>query len=235
MNDTPDADGAATGGGSGFDPREAAWLLEQAGREARRKFSLHPPLVMAVGAGVILLAYGALWATTRGQQPYSGPSLGVIALVYAVVAVSIAVAAKVYQRATALPEGDALWVTRLQHMLRLTPGHLITHLRELEDAGYLACATTGNGEAQATVAALCEHFAHTRLTLGELNTRLGAALAATTHGQLSRATRDLPEATVVSAGVSFRGKRRRPGYPPGPVAGQAALPRRRRRIRGGSP
>ena len=80
----------------------------------------------------------------------------------------------------ALPEGDALRVTRPQHMLRLT--------------------------------------------LGELNARLGAALAATTHGELSRATRDLPEATVVSAPVSFsRGTRRRPGHPPGPVAGRGTI------------
>ncbi len=38
----------------------------------------------------------------------------------------------------ALPEGDALSFTRLQDMIELTPGNLITHLRKLEDAGYLA-------------------------------------------------------------------------------------------------
>lgn len=107
MNDTPDTDEAAAADG-GFDPREAAWVLEQARREARRKFSLHPPLVMAAGAAVILVGYGALWLSTRGQQPYTGPSLGVIALVYAVVVVSIAVAAKVYQRATAGISGPAV-------------------------------------------------------------------------------------------------------------------------------
>jgi hypothetical protein len=47
-----------------------------------------------------------------------------------------------------------------------------------------------------TDAALCEHFAHGRLTLDELNTRLGAALAATTHGELAQATGDLPEVTA---------------------------------------
>ena len=50
----------------------------------------------------------------------------------------------------ALPEGDALSFTRLQDMLELTPGNLITHLRKLEDAGYLTSEKTGNGTASRT-------------------------------------------------------------------------------------
>ncbi|HTR33673.1 MAG TPA: transcriptional regulator [Gaiellaceae bacterium] len=37
----------------------------------------------------------------------------------------------------ALPEGDTVSFTRLQDMIGLTPGNLITHLRKLEDAGYV--------------------------------------------------------------------------------------------------
>ena len=37
----------------------------------------------------------------------------------------------------ALPKGDSLSFPRLQRMLDLTPGNLITHLRKLEAAGYL--------------------------------------------------------------------------------------------------
>jgi DNA-binding MarR family transcriptional regulator len=50
----------------------------------------------------------------------------------------------------ALPAGDALSFTRLQELLHLTPGNLITHLRKLEDAGYLTSETTGNGRASRT-------------------------------------------------------------------------------------
>ena len=50
----------------------------------------------------------------------------------------------------ALPEGDALAFTRLQDMLELTPGNLITHVRKLEDAGYLTSEKTGNGTASRT-------------------------------------------------------------------------------------
>lgn len=37
----------------------------------------------------------------------------------------------------ALPEGDDLSFTRLQDIIGLTPGHPVTHLRELADAGYV--------------------------------------------------------------------------------------------------
>jgi DNA-binding MarR family transcriptional regulator len=50
----------------------------------------------------------------------------------------------------ALPEGDQLSFKRLQDMLELTPGNLITHLRKLEDAGYLTSDKTGSGPASRT-------------------------------------------------------------------------------------
>src|SRR5947207_11410895 len=53
-----------------------------------------------------------------------------------------------------LPDGDTLSFTRLQEMIGLTPGNLITHLRKLEDAGYLASEKTGNGPASRTAVAL---------------------------------------------------------------------------------
>ena len=53
-----------------------------------------------------------------------------------------------------LPEGDQLSFKRLQDMLELTPGNLITHLRKLEEAGYLATSKTGSGPASRTSVAL---------------------------------------------------------------------------------
>ena len=52
----------------------------------------------------------------------------------------------------------------------------------------------GDAEREATVAALREHFAQGRLTLDELIARLDAAFAATTYGEISRTTWDLPHA-----------------------------------------
>jgi len=49
-----------------------------------------------------------------------------------------------------LSEGDSLSFTRLQDVLELTSGNLITHLRKLEDAAYLITERTGNGRASRT-------------------------------------------------------------------------------------
>jgi DNA-binding transcriptional ArsR family regulator len=45
----------------------------------------------------------------------------------------------------ALPDGDNLSFTRLQDLIGLTPGNLITHLRKLDDAGYVRTNKTGSG------------------------------------------------------------------------------------------
>ena len=44
-----------------------------------------------------------------------------------------------------LRDGDDLSFTRLQDMIGLTPGNLITHLRKLEDSGYVTTAKSGKG------------------------------------------------------------------------------------------
>jgi DNA-binding MarR family transcriptional regulator len=49
-----------------------------------------------------------------------------------------------------LPEGDSLSFTRLQEMIELSAGNLITHLRRLEDAEYLETEKSGNGAASRT-------------------------------------------------------------------------------------
>ena len=102
--------GRSSGGddGDGLDPHEAERLLAQTEREARRQFNLSPQWINVVMGAVILVAYGSLWLSTRGQHPYTGPSLGVVALVYAAVAVAFAVAVKVYRRATSGVTGPAV-------------------------------------------------------------------------------------------------------------------------------
>jgi len=45
----------------------------------------------------------------------------------------------------ALPDGDDVSFTRLQDLIELTPGNLITHLRKLQDAGYVRTERNGSG------------------------------------------------------------------------------------------
>lgn len=50
----------------------------------------------------------------------------------------------------ALPVDDTLSFTRLQDMIELSAGNLITHLRKLEDADYIRTIKTGNGPSSRT-------------------------------------------------------------------------------------
>ena len=92
---------------------------------------------------------------------------------------------KIVATLAALPDGDALSLTRLQDMTGPTPG----------------------------------------------NARLDATIAATTYGEISRATWDLPDVTALSR-TSVRRQKARRRRRPRPVASQETLPRRRR-SRGG--
>jgi DNA-binding transcriptional ArsR family regulator len=49
-----------------------------------------------------------------------------------------------------LRDGDSLSFTRLQDVIGLTPGNLITHLRKLRDAGYIDVEKAGTGPASLT-------------------------------------------------------------------------------------
>jgi DNA-binding transcriptional ArsR family regulator len=57
----------------------------------------------------------------------------------------------------ALPDGDRLSFTRLQDLLRLTPGNLGIQLRKLEEAGYLSSEKSRTGSTQLTTVALTDH------------------------------------------------------------------------------
>jgi hypothetical protein len=75
--------GAVAGEDGGeLDPREAAALLDQTTRRARRQLDLHPPFLMLVAAVVVVIAYGAIWLSVRNQHPYQGPSLAALGVLY---------------------------------------------------------------------------------------------------------------------------------------------------------
>jgi len=106
IDDTNQA--ASAGEGADLDPREAAKILDQAKRQARRQFDPHPPLAVVVGAaGVFLFGYGAVWWSMHDQVVYSGPAGWSLVVLYGLIAVS-AIAGSVASRgATAGVSGRA--------------------------------------------------------------------------------------------------------------------------------
>jgi cytochrome bd-type quinol oxidase subunit 2 len=109
MSDTQDADQTDTVGESGeLDPREAADLLEQTTRQARRRFNPRPPLLSVLGATVILVVCGAVWLSVRGQHPYKGPTAAALVFLYGVLIVWVVVASTIAKRASAGVSGHSV-------------------------------------------------------------------------------------------------------------------------------
>jgi hypothetical protein len=99
MNHTPDA--TAAGNGGTFDPRQAAALLDQATRQARRQLQPTPPWLLATRAVMVLAALGAIWLSVRGQHPYRGPTTADIPVLVAFIVVNFAATVAVRRRAIA--------------------------------------------------------------------------------------------------------------------------------------
>ena len=97
----PTSGTTAAGNGGNFDPREAAALLDQARRQARRQFEPAQPWLLAIRAVLVLVALGAVWLSVRGQHPYKGPGAWALLIVVAFVIVNYAATVAVRARATA--------------------------------------------------------------------------------------------------------------------------------------
>ena len=101
-------------GDDAFAPDQAAALLAQSTRDAQREFDPRPPVLMVLMGALVLVAYGALWLSTRGQHPYSGPSGGAIVFTYAVVVVATVAMVKLHRRATTGVSGASIRQQRVE-------------------------------------------------------------------------------------------------------------------------
>ena len=92
MNGEDDApEIATTDEGEALDPGAAEALFEQTRRRAQRQLDIRPPLLMLLGAVLVLVDYGGIWLSVRGQA---------LVVVYTIVFVGIAVIALAFRRAT---------------------------------------------------------------------------------------------------------------------------------------
>ena len=113
MNHTPGT--TTAGNGDTFDPREAAALLEQTRRQARRQFEPAQPWLLAIRAVLVLAALGTVWLSVRGQRPYQGPGGSALLVVAAFVVINFTATVAVRARATAGVSGRS----------RFTPAEII--------------------------------------------------------------------------------------------------------------
>ena len=109
MNGTSDSDTTETYEGEGeLDPRQAARLLAQTQRQAQRDLDFRSPWLSLLAAAVVLVAFGAVWISVRGQHPYKGPTAVALVVLYAVVLIRIGTVLYAHRRAKAGVSGRSV-------------------------------------------------------------------------------------------------------------------------------
>jgi uncharacterized membrane protein SirB2 len=94
----PNSTDAAAGSDEGeLSPEQAAQLIKQTSRQAKRQFELRSPWLTLIQAAGWLAIYGTIWWSVRGQRPYKGPAGWAVGVVFALVIV-IVIAASVFIR-----------------------------------------------------------------------------------------------------------------------------------------
>jgi len=109
MNGTSNTGKTDTGPGEGgMDPLAAASLLERTQRQVQRDLSSRSPWLTLLAAAVVLVGFGAVWLSVRGQHPYTGPSAGSLVVLYVLLAIRIGSVVYAHRRASAGVSGHSV-------------------------------------------------------------------------------------------------------------------------------
>ena len=72
-----------------LDPEQAARLIEETSREAKRQFGYwQSPWYTLAAAAIWLAIFGTLWLSVRGQHPYKGPTGWALLTIFSLIAVA---------------------------------------------------------------------------------------------------------------------------------------------------
>jgi cation transport ATPase len=100
INEPQKTDDTAADDEGELDPEQAAQLIKQTSRQAKRQFELiTSPWVTLLGAAAWPAVYGTLWLSVRGQHPYAGPSRWALLIVFPLLFVLAGTASVVSRRA----------------------------------------------------------------------------------------------------------------------------------------
>ena len=85
--------------------QEAAAVVQDARARARRELVINTPVVYAAWGMAVLLGYGAMWLSVRGQHPYTGPSGASIAVLLGLAALAVAAVVVIISKTVAGIDG----------------------------------------------------------------------------------------------------------------------------------
>jgi hypothetical protein len=88
-----------TGEAAGMDARGAAVIIRAAREQARRELRVSRPVLFVTWGLVVLIGYGAMWLSVRGQHPYHGPAWQTVLLAFLLFLAAAGATANVVDRA----------------------------------------------------------------------------------------------------------------------------------------
>src|SRR5260370_23824370 len=87
------------GTGEGLDAQGAAVILQEARERARRELRVRRTVLFVTWGLVVLVSYGAMWLSVRGQHPYHGPAWETLLLAFLLFVAAAGATANVVDRA----------------------------------------------------------------------------------------------------------------------------------------
>jgi hypothetical protein len=93
---------------AGMDVQQATAILRQARERARGELAVRRPLLLVTWGLVVLVGYGVMWLSVRGQHPFHGPTAPSIVTVAALALVAAVYTAWATDRATSGIGGPSL-------------------------------------------------------------------------------------------------------------------------------
>ena len=101
MNPAPHLNSEPDGDEGRFDTLQAAALLDETTRQARRRLEPAQPWLLAIRGVLVLGVFGAVWLNVRGQHPYQYPTAALVPFAVAFGVLNTIVTVAVARRATA--------------------------------------------------------------------------------------------------------------------------------------
>jgi hypothetical protein len=124
-------DAADINDGVDMDVQHAAVIMQEARKRAQHELQVRYPALFATWGLALLICYGAVWLSVRGQQPYYGPTIAAAVTVILVAALAVGVAVVLVGRAVS---GVGGWSALQRRILLLSVGGAYAGLFTLEGA-----------------------------------------------------------------------------------------------------
>jgi len=101
--------GPGVGEVSDMDARNAMIIVQDAQERARRELRVRRPVLFLIWGLVVLVGYGAMWLSVRGQRPYQGPAWETLLLAFLLFLAAAGASANVVDGAASGVRGRSEW------------------------------------------------------------------------------------------------------------------------------